>query len=85
MAQTTKGIIYPSDETQQATICDDLRTMAESIDSALDNVSIEIDSSLSTTSENAVQNKVIALKVNEIESSIGDISTALDTINGEVV
>ena len=40
--------------------------------------SITVDSELSTTSENPVQNKVIA-------GAIGDISTALDAINGEVI
>lgn len=39
---------------------------------------ITVDSSLSTTSENPVQNKVIA-------GAIGDIATALDAINGEVI
>ena len=39
---------------------------------------ITIDSALSTTSENPVQNKVIA-------GAIGDIATALDAINGEVI
>ena len=39
---------------------------------------ITVDSALSTTSENPVQNKVIA-------GAIGDIATALDTINGEVI
>lgn len=40
--------------------------------------SITVDSSLSDTSENPVQNKVIA-------GAIGDIATALDAINGEVI
>lgn len=39
---------------------------------------ITVDSSLSTTSENPVQNKVIA-------GAIGDIAAALDAINGEVI
>lgn len=39
---------------------------------------ITVDSSLSDTSENPVQNKVIA-------GAIGDIATALDAINGEVI
>lgn len=40
--------------------------------------SITVDSALSDTSENPVQNKVIA-------GAIGDIADALDTINGEVI
>lgn len=39
---------------------------------------ITVDSALSDTSENPVQNKVIA-------GAIGDIADALDTINGEVI
>lgn len=39
---------------------------------------ITVDSELSATSENPVQNKVIA-------GAIGDIADALDTINGEVI
>lgn len=78
MASTPKGIIYPSDPTAQATLITDLETMANSIDTALGNVTIDVDSALSPTSENPVQNKVIY-------ATIGDINTALDTINGEVV
>ena len=39
-----------------------------------------IDSQLSTTSENPVQNKVIAKALNATKENIGDISTALDEI-----
>lgn len=45
----------------------------------------EIDSSLSEESENPVQNKVIKSEFDKINKSIGDINTALDGINGEVV
>ena len=78
MASTPKGIIYPSDPSAQADLITDLETMANSIDTALGNVTIDVDSALSPTSENPVQNKVIY-------ATIGDINTALDTINGEVV
>jgi len=47
--------------------------------------SVTVDSELSDTSENPVQNKVITAKITEIESTIGNISTLLDTINGEEV
>ena len=110
MGQTTKGIVYPSAYNSDADLPTDLETMAESIDTALGNVTIDVDSALSPTSENPVQNNVIytALegkeavtnKVTSISSSstdtqypsakcvydiVGDINTALDTINGEVV
>lgn len=42
---------------------------------------ITVDDALSTTSENPVQNKVITNKVNEIESSIGDVETILHELN----
>lgn len=45
----------------------------------------EVDSSLSEESENPVQNKVIKSEFDKINKSIGDINTALDEINGEVV
>ena len=78
MASTPKGIIYPSNPSAQADLITDLETMANSIDTALGNVTIDVDSALSPTSENPVQNKVIY-------ETIGDINSALDTINGEVV
>lgn len=78
MAETPKGIIYPSDETQPATTCGDLRTMAESIDTALDNVNIDVDSALSPTSENPVQNKAIYATIGDLES----ILEALDIGSG---
>ena len=78
MASTPKGIIYPSNPSAQADLITDLETMANSIDTALGNVTIDVDSALSPTSENPVQNKVIY-------ATIGDINTALDIINGEVV
>lgn len=49
-----------------------------SVDVAAGGASITVDSALSDTSENPVQNKVIA-------GAIGDIASALDTINGEVI
>lgn len=48
------------------------------IDVAESGSSITVDSALSDTSENPVQNKVIA-------GAIGDIADALDSINGEVI
>ena len=74
MASTPKGIIYPSDPTAQADLITDLETMANSIDTALDNVTIDVDSSLSPTSENPVQNKVIY-------ATIGDLETILETLD----
>ena len=47
MASTPKGIIYPSDPTAQADLITDLETMANSIDTALGNVTIDVDSALS--------------------------------------
>ena len=42
---------------------------------------ITVDDALSTTSKNPVQNKVITNKINEIESSIGDVETILHELN----
>lgn len=74
MASTPKGIIYPSDPTAQADLITDLETMANSIDTALGNVTIDVDSALSPTSENPVQNKVIY-------ETIGDLETILTTLD----
>lgn len=74
MASTPKGIIYPSDPTAQADLITDLETMANSIDTALGNVTIDVDSALSPTSENPVQNKVIY-------ATIGDLETILTTLD----
>lgn len=43
---------------------------------------ITVDSSMSDTSENPVQNKVVKTY---IDGMIGDINIVLDTINGEVI
>lgn len=43
-------------------------------------IEITVDSSLSSTSENPVQNKVINAKVTEIETTIGDINTVLEGV-----
>lgn len=74
MASTPKGIIYPSDPTAQADLITDLETMATSIDTALGNVTIDVDSALSPTSTNPVQNKVIY-------ETIGDLETILTTLD----
>lgn len=41
---------------------------------------IEVDSAMSTTSENPVQNKVITAAVNAIQETIGDINTVLEEV-----
>jgi hypothetical protein len=74
MAVTPKGIYYPSTQSAQADLLNDLKDMAESIDEALDNVSIDVDSELSPTSENPVQNKVIY-------ATIGNLETILETLD----
>lgn len=43
---------------------------------------VEVDTEMSNTSENPVQNKVIKAYVDGL---VGDINTVLDTINGEEV
>ena len=48
--------------------------MANSIDTALGNVTIDVDSALSPTSTNPVQNKVIY-------ETIGDLETILTTLD----
>lgn len=45
-------------------------------------VKFSVDSELSTTSENPVQNKVIASAIDSINSTIGDINNILTEING---
>ena len=42
----------------------------------------DIDTELSTTSENPVQNKVITLAINEIKDALGDVGSAIDNILG---
>lgn len=44
-----------------------------------------VDSQLLENSENPVQNKVITQQINQITSNIGDMSSLLDIINGEVI
>lgn len=44
--------------------------------------SITIDDALSATSTNAVQNKIITNKINDIEAIIGNINNVLTQING---
>lgn len=74
MAVTPKGIVYPSDYSEIADLPTDLQAMAESVDTALGNVTIDVDSALSPTSENPVQNKVIY-------ETIGDLETILTTLD----
>lgn len=44
--------------------------------------SINVDSELSEISENPVQNKVITAQINELNATLGDIDTILDSILG---
>ncbi len=74
MAVTPKGIYYPSTPSAQADLITDLQQMAETTDTAIGNVQIPIDSALSPTSENPVQNKVIY-------ETIGDLETILTTLD----
>lgn len=74
MATTPKGIVYPSDPSASADLITDLGAMANSIDTALGNVTIDVDSTLSPISENPVQNKVIY-------ATIGDLETILETLD----
>lgn len=52
---------------------------------ALENIEIAVDNTLSPTSTHPVQNKVITEAIYDINTTIGDISTILDEINGEEV
>lgn len=77
MAVTPKGIYYPTYQEKgndSAEVLTDMQSMAESVDTALDNVNIEVDNSLSPTSENPVQNKVIY-------ATIGNLETILETLD----
>ena len=73
MAVTPKGIYYPTYQEKgdsSAEVLDDMQAMAESVDEALDNVSIAIDNALSPTSTNPVQNKVIYETLGNYQSKI---------------
>lgn len=73
MAVTPKGIYYPTYQEKgdsSAEVLDDMQAMAESVDEALDNVSIAIDNALSPTSTNPVQNKVIYETLENYQSKI---------------
>jgi hypothetical protein len=74
MGTTTKGIVYPSTPSAQADLITDLQTMAETTDTAIGNVQIPVDSALSPTSTNPVQNKVIY-------ATIGNLETILETLD----
>ena len=80
MAVTPKGIYYPSTPSAQADLLTDLEDMAESIDTALDNVVIPVDSALSPTSENPVQNKVITANIEDLEAENAELKNIIDQI-----
>ena len=80
MGTTTRGIVYPSDSSAQADLITDLQTMANSIDTALDNVVIPVDSALSPTSENPVQNKVITANIEDLETENAELKNIIDQI-----
>ena len=58
---------------------DNTQTLATTafVKTAVDNKAIDVDSALSDTSENPVQNKVIKTKIDSIDSSISTINTSL--------
>lgn len=47
--------------------------------------SASVDAEMSLTSQNALQNKVITAEINAIKTSMGEINSLLDDINGEVI
>lgn len=75
MAVTPKGIVYPSDYSEIADLPTDLQAMAESVDTALGNVTIDVDSALSPTSENPVQNKVIYTALEAKENATNKVTS----------
>jgi len=46
---------------------------------------VPLDTALSDASTNGVQNKVIKSAIDAVDAKIGEINTALDNINGEVI
>ena len=80
MGTTAKGIVYPSNYSAVADLPTDLQTMANSIDTALDNVVIPVDSALSPTSENPVQNKVITANIEDLEEENAELKNIIDQI-----
>ena len=52
--------------------------LTSTIEYGTQSVSIEVDSELSATSENPVQNKVITTKLTELSAQVGEVSTAVN-------
>ena len=50
------------------------------VKSVIDNISLTVDSSLSTTSTNPVQNKIITEEINNIKQSINSINAILEQL-----
>lgn len=51
---------------------DDFNDNFEKIDELLNEATVTVDSALSSTSENPVQNKAITLEINDLKNSVGD-------------
>lgn len=85
MGQTTKyHIYYPDDYSEVADVPKEMKLQAESTDTALDDIDISaITGNLADLTTTDKTNLVSA--INEVNGLIGDIGTALDQINGEVV
>ena len=80
MAQTTNyNLPYPSDYTEQADVPEAIKDLAEAVDTALGGKADSSDLSTNYYTKSQTYSKT------EIDNMIGDIDTALDLINGEVV
>lgn len=66
------------------TLYNDLRARLIGLEGGGEGVTITVDSSLSSTSINPVENRVIASKISEIVSSVTNNTSLLNTINTEV-
>lgn len=66
------------------TLYNDLRARLIGLEGGGEGVTITVDSSLSSTSINPVENRVIASKISEIVTSVTNNTSLLNTINTEV-
>ena len=80
MGTTAKGIVYPSNPSAQADLITALQTLAQTTDTAIGNVVIPVDSALSPTSENPVQNKVITANIEDLEEENAELKNIIDQI-----
>lgn len=67
-----------ANKTDDSNVEIDTIELTSTIEYGTQSVSIEVDSGLSATSENPVQNKVITAKLTELSAQVGEVSTAVN-------